>query len=109
MEKILILDLQLSKLSSTSSTSSSSSSSTTSTSNDIFDDHPSIILTGLLDVVQRSTIELKSFIDNENDRLVLNEILRKSLLIIEILVKEKKNRQKITDAPDIIWYKFFFL
>jgi hypothetical protein len=69
-----------------------------STSEDI-----SIILTGLLDIIQRSTIELKSFIEVEQERIVLCEALRKALSVTELLVREKKNRKRIVDPADVIW------
>jgi hypothetical protein len=72
--------------------------SVTSSTSELFDD-VSIIITGLLDVVQRSTIELQKV---DYDSTTLNEALRKALSVAELLCREKKNRKKIVDPMDLI-------
>lgn len=70
-------------------------------STEIFDD-VSIIITGLLDVVQRSSTQLKLHYEIEQDRIVLIEALKKALMVAELLIREKKNREKMTNPEDII-------
>ena len=65
----------------------------------------SLILIGLLEIIQRSTIELKSFIESEQERAVLCEALRKALYVTEFLVREKKNRKQIGEPADVIWFR----
>jgi hypothetical protein len=83
--------------------SGSSSFPQSDTSSSYFSEDISIILTGLLDIIQRSTIELKSFIEIEQERSVLCEALRKALHVTELIVREKKNRKRILDPADVIW------
>jgi hypothetical protein len=73
-----------------------------SSTSELFDD-VSIVITGLLDVVQRSTREL-SLQDEKSDQdpTALNEALRKALIVAELLLREKKNRQRIVDPMDLI-------
>lgn len=76
------------------------------TSNDFlfdYDDDVSFIITGLLDVIQRSSTQLKLHYEIEQDRIALLDSLKKSLILAELIIKEKKNREKITNTEDVIW------
>jgi hypothetical protein len=67
-------------------------------------DELSVIITGLLDVAHRSALQLCQR-DPEIDPLdksTLTEAMRKSLSVTELVLRDKKNRAQITNAPDIV-------
>jgi hypothetical protein len=76
-------------------------------SSDLFDD-VSVIVTGLLDVVQRCTVLLKEG-ESDQDRIALQEALRKALIVAELLIREPLTRDKINDSRDIINRIIFIL
>ena len=67
-------------------------------------DELSVIITGLLDVAHRSALQLSES-DHDMDPLdkrTLAEAMRKSLLVAELILREKKNRDQMVNVPEIV-------
>lgn len=67
-------------------------------------DELSVIITGLLDVAHRSALQL-SQLDREIDPLdktTLAEAMRKSLIVAELILREKNNCAQLVNVPEIV-------
>lgn len=64
----------------------------------------SVIITGLLDVAHRSALQLchKDREIDPTDKSTLTEAMRKSLLVAELILRERRNRAQMTNTPDIV-------
>lgn len=71
---------------------------------ELFDD-ASVIVTGLLDVVQKLSVQMLTDENGEleqSDFQFLGEAVRKTLLVGELYLHEEKNRVKMKSVPNII-------
>lgn len=66
----------------------------------------SVIITGLLDVAQRSALQLREQWNSldTSERSTLGDALRKALLVGELCLREEKNREQIVSAHGIVRY-----
>jgi hypothetical protein len=74
----------------------------------LFDD-ATVIIIGLLDVVQRSSLLVLTEKNNEMngvDLVLLSEAIRKALVVVELCFREEKIRHKMRNVTDLMRFKF---